>query len=114
MPLPYHGQFLLLELIDVRREPVLPSGESRATYEQVVFARKAKAHAREFIGSVMKPLDVRIRPAPYTTLRAALLAVVPGGSARGEPPRGAADAKGRLCGQHSALFSMTCSSRQRT
>ncbi len=72
MPLPYHGQFLLLELIDVRRGPALPTGDAGATYEQVVFAQKAKVLAREFIGSMMKPLDVRIRPAPYSSLRAAL------------------------------------------
>ncbi len=83
MPVPYHGQFLLLELIDVRREPVAPTGDARASYEQVVFARKAKAQAREFIGSMMKPLDVRLKPAPYTSLRAALWQWY-----RADPPEG--------------------------
>ena len=68
-PVPYHGQFLLLQLVDVRREPVPPSAESRATFEQVVFNQKAKVLAREFIGTMMKPLEVRLKPGPYRLLR---------------------------------------------
>ncbi len=68
-PVPYHGQFLLLEVVDIRREPVSPSGEARATFEQVVFNQKAKVMARDFIGSMMKPLDVRLKPSSYRSLR---------------------------------------------
>lgn len=68
-PVPYHGQFLLLQLVDVRREPVSPSATARATFEQVVFHQKAKVLARTFIGSMMKPLDVRLKPASYRLLR---------------------------------------------
>lgn len=68
-PAPYHGQFLLLQLVDVRREPVSPSATARATFEQVVFHQKAKVLARTFIGSMMKPLDVRLKPASYRVLR---------------------------------------------
>lgn len=71
-PVPYHGQFLLLELIDVRREPVALSGQTRATFEHVIFNKKAKALARDFIGSMMKPLDVRLKPAPYKSMREVL------------------------------------------
>lgn len=68
-PVPYHGQFLLLQLVDVRREPASPSAEARATFEHVVFNQKAKLQARDFIGSMMKPLDVRLKPVPYKLLR---------------------------------------------
>ena len=68
-PVPYHGQFLLLQLVDVRREPVALSAATRATFEQVVFHQKAKVLARTFIGSMMTPLDVRLKPAPYRLLR---------------------------------------------
>ncbi len=68
-PVPYHGQFLLLQLVDVRREPVSPSATARATFEQVVFHQKAKVLARTFIGSMMKPLDVRLKPTSYRLLR---------------------------------------------
>jgi len=68
-PVPYHGQFLLLQLVDVRREPVSPSATARATFEQVVFHQKAKVLARTFIGSMMKPLGVRLKPASYRLLR---------------------------------------------
>ena len=68
-PVPYHGQFLLIELVDVRREPVSSSDEARATLEHVVFNQKAKVMARDFIGSLMKPLDVRLKPSSYKSLR---------------------------------------------
>ena len=68
-PVRYHGQFLLLQLVDVRREPVSPSPTARATFEQVVFHQKASVLARTFIGSMMKPLDVRLKPTPYRLLR---------------------------------------------
>ncbi|MXW63628.1 MAG: hypothetical protein F4Y00_04260 [Bacteroidetes bacterium SB0662_bin_6] len=68
-PVPYHGQYLLLQLVDVRREPVSPSATARATFEQVVFHQKASVLARTFIGSMMKPLDVRLKPASYRLLR---------------------------------------------
>ena len=68
-PVPYHGQFLLLQLVDVRREPVPPSAAARASYEQTVFHQKASVLARAFIGSMMKPLEVRLKPASYKLLR---------------------------------------------
>ena len=68
-PVPYHGQYLLIQLVDVRTEPVPSSGAARAPFEQVVFHRKAKALAREFIRSMMEPLDVRVRPATYRRMR---------------------------------------------
>ena len=70
-PVPYHGQYLLLELVDVRRELAPPpsSAEARKLYEQVVFQQKAKVLARAFIASMMEPLDVRLKPGPYTLLR---------------------------------------------
>ena len=68
-PVSYHGQFLLLEVLDVRRELVAPSAEANATFEQVVFNQKAKVMARDFIGSMMKPLDVHLKPSAYRSLR---------------------------------------------
>lgn len=68
-PVPYHGQFLLLQLVDIRREPLSPSAESRATFEHIVFNQKAKVLARDFIGAMMKPLDVRLKTASYKLLR---------------------------------------------
>lgn len=82
-PAPYHGQFILLQLVDVRREPVSPSATAHATFEQVVFHQKAKVLARTFIGSMMEPLDVRLRPASYRLLREELWHWHQGG-----PPQG--------------------------
>ena len=71
-PVPHNGQYLLIELLDVRTEPVPSSAAERAPYERVVFHRKAKALAREFIRSMMEPLEVRVRPATYRRMREAL------------------------------------------
>lgn len=70
-PVRYNGSYLLVQVVDVRREPVSPANhvEERSRYEQAVFQQKARARAREFIGSMMKPLDVRIKPRPFVTLR---------------------------------------------
>ena len=70
-PVLYHGSYLLLQVLDMRREPMTPVADplERSRYEQVVFQRKARGRAREFIGSMMKPLDVRLKPRAYATLR---------------------------------------------
>ncbi len=70
-PVLYHGTYLLLQVLDVRQEPTgrVVSDEERSRYEQVVFQRKARTKAREFIGSMMKPLNVRMKPVPYVALR---------------------------------------------
>lgn len=70
-PVRYNGSYLLVQVADVRREPVSPAthAQERSRYEQAVFQQKARTQAREFIGSMMKPLDVRVKPRPFVTLR---------------------------------------------
>ena len=68
-PIPFRGQFLLLEVVEVRREPVRMSGAARQAGEQVVFNRKAKSRASDFIDSMMRPLGVRVKSEPYRRLR---------------------------------------------
>ena len=82
-PVSYGGQFLLLQVIDIRREPVAPDSDARASFEHVVFNRKAKVRARDFIDSMMKPLDVRLKPASYKTLREEIWQLY-----RRQPPQG--------------------------
>ena len=76
-PIPFRGQFLLLEVLEVRREPALASGQARSAAEQVVFNRKAKSRASDFIDSMMRPLGVRVKSAPYRTLREMLWQLYP-------------------------------------
>ena len=76
-PIPFRGQFLLLEVLEVRREPALASGQARRAAEQVVFNRKAKSRASDFIDSMMRPLGVRVKSAPYRTLREMLWQLYP-------------------------------------
>lgn len=70
-PVRYNGSYLIVQVVDVRREPVGPAThpEERSRYEQVVLQRKARTQARQFIGSMMKPLDVRVKPRAFVTLR---------------------------------------------
>ncbi len=74
-PVPYRGSFVVLQVADVQREPVPPGAAERERYEQIVFLRKAKAEARRFVGEMMQPLDVRVKPRPFRTLRDALRAL---------------------------------------
>ena len=67
-PVPFRGRFLLLEVVEVRRDPVPMLGEARQAAEQVVFNRKAKSRAGDFIDSMMRPLGVRLKSAPYRGL----------------------------------------------
>lgn len=75
-PIPYRGSYLLVQVVDVRREPAAPVADpaERARYEQVLFQRKAKQEARRFIGEMMKPLDLRVRRGAYQQLQAHLRA----------------------------------------
>jgi hypothetical protein len=69
-PVRYNGHYLLLQVMDVRRDPVAPvSAAERSRYEQIIFQQKARSTAREFIGSMMKPLGVRIKAPIYASLR---------------------------------------------
>ncbi|MDE2956561.1 MAG: hypothetical protein OXU68_06105 [Bacteroidota bacterium] len=76
-PVSFRGQFLLLEVIEVRREPVSMSGAERQAAEQVVFNRQAKARAGDFIDAMMRPLGVRVKSAPYRMLRELLWQLYP-------------------------------------
>lgn len=73
-PILHNGSYLLVQVVDVRGEPVGPATnvEERSRYEQALYQRKTRARAREFIGSMMKPLDVRVKPGPFVTLRNSL------------------------------------------
>lgn len=73
-PVAYRGQFLILQVIDIRREPIPPVTDAaeRSRYEQVVFQQKAKAEARRLIGEVMGPRQVEIRSQPFLQMRDAL------------------------------------------
>ena len=70
-PVLYHGNYLLLQVVDMRREAITPVADplERSRYEQVIFQRKARSRARDYIGAMMKPLDVRLKPRAYTALR---------------------------------------------
>lgn len=70
-PVAYRGSYLVLQVEEVRRDPVAtaPGSEERARYEQLLFQQKAKHMARRFIGETMGPLDVRIKAGPYRALR---------------------------------------------
>ncbi len=82
-PVAYQGQFILLEPIDIRREPLTLTAATRATYEQVAFQQKARVLARTFIGTMMKPLDVHLKPVPYRLMREELWRM----HQEGPPPR---------------------------
>lgn len=69
-PIPYRGSYLLVQVLDVRREPVPVSIESAdaVRYREVVFQQKAKERAGEFIRGRMAPLDVRLKGPVFNRL----------------------------------------------
>ncbi len=67
-PLPVAGQFLIAEVLDIRREPLVLDADTRTRTRQVLFQQKARQAARAYVTSRMEPLEVRVKAGVFREL----------------------------------------------
>lgn len=71
-PIPTAGQYLIVEVADVQREPVALDGEARERARETLVQQRAKALAREYVTGRMEPVDLRVKAGVFRQLTRAL------------------------------------------
>lgn len=73
-PIRQRGSFLMIEVADIRREPMTPnpSPEERERYRQVIFQQESARLARSFVSGTMEPVGMRLRGPVYRELESRL------------------------------------------
>ena len=94
-PIAAGDQYLVVEVVDMQRQPVGLDAEARQRAREVLEQQRAKALAREYVTGRMEPLGVRIKAGVFRRLTAALGAWVP---TLDTPPLALADALAQASG----------------
>ena len=76
-PIAAGGQYLLVEVADVQREPVGLDAEARTRARQTLEQERAKALAREYVTGRMEPMGLTLKGGAFRALTDALWAWVP-------------------------------------
>lgn len=76
-PIAAGGQYLVVEVADVRREPVGLDAAARARARQTLEQERAKAFAREYVTGRMGPVGLTLKGPAFRALTDALWAWVP-------------------------------------
>jgi len=73
-PIPYHGNFLLVQVTDIQRTPLtnISNETEKQRYQKVLLHKKAKIRSREFIKELMSSSELRIKAGAYKELERVL------------------------------------------
>ncbi len=71
-PIRAAGQYLVVEVADVQRQPVEIDAEARERARQTLVQQEAKALAREYVTGRMEPIGLRIKAGVFRQLTGAL------------------------------------------
>lgn len=76
-PVATGGQYLIVEVVDVQRQPVGLDADARQRARETLVQQRAKGLAREYVTGRMEPLGVRIKAGAFRKLTAALAVWLP-------------------------------------
>ena len=72
-PIEYNGQWILIEVVDIKRSPIAPEDfDSKSeSIRKVLYNRKAMERAEQFVTGVMEPKQLSTRREPFNVLNKA-------------------------------------------